>query len=107
MERLSEKLKEICLEFYMSAEEKDLSAAAIERLAHYEDLEEQGRLVELPCKVGDTVYIFHRRIDGSDCVREAEFWWSDIPQLNKTVFLSRAEAEAALAASAKEGCAND
>lgn len=29
---------------------------AIDRLAHYEDLEEQGRLVVLPCKVGDTVY---------------------------------------------------
>lgn len=27
-----------------------------ERLAHYEDLEEQGRLLVLPCKVGDTVY---------------------------------------------------
>lgn len=27
-----------------------------EKLAYYEDLEEQGRLIELPCKVGDTVY---------------------------------------------------
>ena len=26
------------------------------RLAAYEDLEEQGRLIVLPCKVGDTVY---------------------------------------------------
>ena len=26
------------------------------KLQHYEDLEEQGRLIELPCKVGDTVY---------------------------------------------------
>ena len=25
-----------------------------EKLAHYEDLEEQGRLIELPCRVGDT-----------------------------------------------------
>ena len=30
--------------------------AVIEKLAHYEDLEEAGRLVILPCKVGDTVY---------------------------------------------------
>ena len=29
---------------------------AIEKLADYEDLEEQGLLVRLPCKVGDTVY---------------------------------------------------
>ena len=29
----------------------------LEKLAHYEDLEEQGRLIELPCGVGDTVWI--------------------------------------------------
>ena len=29
---------------------------AIEKLATYEDLEEQGLLVRLPCKVGDIVY---------------------------------------------------
>lgn len=29
----------------------------IDKLAEYEDLEEQGRLVKLPCKVGDTVYV--------------------------------------------------
>jgi hypothetical protein len=26
------------------------------KLAHYEDLAEQGRLIELPCKVGDKLY---------------------------------------------------
>ena len=30
---------------------------ASEKLAEYEDLEEQGLLVRLPCKVGDIVYI--------------------------------------------------
>ena len=29
---------------------------AMEKLATYEDAEEQGRLVKLPCKVGDVVY---------------------------------------------------
>ena len=29
----------------------------IERLAEYEDLEEQGLLLRLPCKVGDTVWV--------------------------------------------------
>ena len=28
----------------------------IDKLAEYEDLEEQGLLLKLPCKVGDTVY---------------------------------------------------
>lgn len=30
---------------------------ALKKLANYEDLEEQGRLIKLPCKVGDTVYV--------------------------------------------------
>ena len=29
---------------------------AIQKLAEYEDLEEQGLLLRLPCKVGDTIY---------------------------------------------------
>lgn len=33
---------------------------ALRKLAHYEDLEEQGRLILLPCKVGDTVYFIDR-----------------------------------------------
>ena len=32
----------------------------IDKLADYEDLEEQGRLVIPPCKVGDTVYLIDR-----------------------------------------------
>lgn len=31
--------------------------SAAEKLADYEDLEEQGRLLKLPCKVGNTVYV--------------------------------------------------
>ncbi len=34
------------------------------KLADYEDLEEQGRLIKLPCKVGDTVY----------CIENKEIW---------------------------------
>lgn len=30
--------------------------AVQKKLKQYEDLEEQGRLIKLPCKVGDTVY---------------------------------------------------
>lgn len=29
---------------------------SIDKLAEYEDLEEQGKLLKLPCSVGDTVY---------------------------------------------------
>lgn len=31
--------------------------AVYRKLKEYEDLEEQGRLVKLPCKVGDVVYV--------------------------------------------------
>lgn len=38
-----------------------------EKLAHYEDLEEQGRLIVLPCKIGDVVWIV-----GSKCLADYE-----------------------------------
>ena len=34
----------------------EIMTSVCEKLGKYEDLEEQGRLVILPCKVGDTVY---------------------------------------------------
>lgn len=34
-----------------------------ERLKYYEDLEEQGLLLKLPCKVGEVVYFVDRRYD--------------------------------------------
>ena len=36
--------------------EGEAGYAEADKLAHYEDLEEAGRLIELPCKVGDTVW---------------------------------------------------
>ncbi len=38
-------------------EECDFNYAVCKKLGEYEDLEEQGRLISLPCKVGDTVYV--------------------------------------------------
>ena len=58
--------------------------------------EKEGRLVVLPCEIGSPVYSHARKLDGADYVRETEFWWSDIPQMGKTVFLTREAAEAAL-----------
>ena len=66
------------------------------RLAELLTADSAGRLVVLPCKVGDTVYILRRTFDGADVVGETELWWTDIPQLGKTVFLAREEAEKAL-----------
>ena len=33
---------------------------ALRKLAYYEDLEEAGRLIELPCAVGEEVWIGHK-----------------------------------------------
>lgn len=35
----------------------EIMTSVCENLGDYEDLEEQGRLVKLPCKVGDTVWV--------------------------------------------------
>lgn len=79
---------------------------AIDKLAAYEDAEEQGRIVILPCKLGDTVYkIVKKHVDltgyrmewGWETAVEAVKFRIDMTDsVGKTVFLSRKEAEAAL-----------
>lgn len=73
----------------------------IDKLAEYEDLEEQGRLLKLPCKIGGTVYvIMNQRDNFSDAlykiVTAAFFRYGMIKDVGKTVFLTREEAEEAL-----------
>ena len=84
----------------------------LQELKTYEDLEEQGLLVRLPCKVGDTVYVPTRNFVSelritmvSVNMHEAYFSWmlnSGIypnldgfskSKLGKSVFLTREEAE--------------
>lgn len=36
---------------------------AIRKLAEYEDAEEQGLLLRLPCKVGDTIYVIPSKVN--------------------------------------------
>lgn len=66
------------------------------RLRELAEADKDGRLVVLPCKIGDTVYTLRRTFDGADVVGETELWWTDIPQLGKTVFLTSEDAEKAL-----------
>lgn len=40
-------------------EEWNKFVKVIEKLGKYEDLEEQGRLIVLPCTIGDTIYEVH------------------------------------------------
>lgn len=61
------------------------------KLCEYEDLEEQGRLIILPCKIGDSVYwINNGKLFNTD------FCLGDVNLLGKTIFLTQEAAEAAL-----------
>jgi len=81
-------------------DECDFTTKSCEKLAHYEDLAEQGRLLELPCKAGDRFWeintankiphIYPRLAHSlSHCVYVLE-------RIGKTVFLTEQEAQAAL-----------
>lgn len=120
MERLTEKLDKMIWfkDQGLKIEPCEMNAhhcrMILEKIADYEDLEEQGLLVRLPCKVGDTVYVPTRNfvselritlvsIDTNDMAMY--FSWllnSGIYpnldgfsgyELGKTVFLTREEAE--------------
>lgn len=99
-------------------------AKAIDKLGELEDAEENGLLVRLPCKVGDTVYyintvphiaLYQNTIYKAEVARivtthlgtsiviqiHNDYGCTEIPNINdigKTVFLTREEAEAALKA---------
>lgn len=86
----------------------------ITKLAKYEDLEEQGLLLKLPCKLGTKVYYAQKCLAPSckDClgftqvnncycefksrIFEQEFDFRHLKAFGKTVFLTQAEAEEAL-----------
>lgn len=83
----------------------------IDKLAEYEGLEEQGRLVILPCKVGDTLYrlvpnLYREYVEikiaqfvinknGIYFITDKGVSWS-ADKIGKTVFLTKSEAEAKL-----------
>lgn len=128
MERLTEVVIEDGIKLYDISSELCLSktthgekiATILKKLADYEDLEEQGRLLKLLCNRGDEVYFIKSafslahfpikakitRICGVDCDNDVmyvsnteyngidrHFKQSDI---GKTVFLAKSEAEAKL-----------
>ena len=87
----------------------------LRKLKDYEDLDEQGRLIKLPCKVGDTVYaptrdfISELRIAHISVYENNTFFhWMlntgiypnldgfSVDKIGKTVFLTKSEAEVKL-----------
>lgn len=76
----------------------------VDRLRELIQAERDGRLVVLPCKVGDTVYAAETAPVVPLYVTHVGVWldgadggdWEDLKNIGKTVFLTREEAEAAL-----------
>ena len=91
----------------------------IERLAYYEDMEEHGRLLIIPCKVGDTLYDIYEAVNNKGfedgAIKELKVseihinldkrnrpwliisnYMFAFEDFGKTVFLSKEEAEEAL-----------
>lgn len=96
-------------------------AEYLRKLKDYEDLEEQGRLIKLPCKVGDKIFLdfagFGKDVDKFtvkdfhlDCFKNGETilfcdyesndrtlsGQIDVMEFGNTVFLTKSEAEAKL-----------
>lgn len=72
-------------------------AEYLRKLKDYEDLEEQGRLLKLPCKIGNDVYYILGIPNETPCtIDKCTFKLSDINKIGKTLFLTREEAEAKL-----------
>ena len=93
----------------------EITTSICEKLGKYEDLEEQGRLIKLPCKVGDAVYVPTRDfiselriVHISISKNNTFFHWMlnagiypnldgfSVDKIGKTVFLTKSEAEAKL-----------
>mgnify|MGYP000542897150 CR=1 FL=1 len=80
-----------------SAEDCEQLAEWLEKSKEYQQLEEQGRLVKLPCKVGDDVYYILGIPNETPCaIDKCTFELSDINKIGKTLFLTESEAEAKL-----------
>lgn len=76
------------------AEEHEQLAEWLEELKSYKDLEEQGLLVRLPCKVGTEVYYILGIPNKTPCaIDKCVFGLSDIDKIGESLFLTREEAE--------------
>lgn len=76
-----------------------------EKLKQYEDEEEAGKLVHLPCKLRTPVYRIHR-VFGECSMSSEAFKLSTLDELGSRVFLTVPEAAEALDDLRKQGCDN-
>lgn len=101
MERLTEKLKSGA---YVP---KAPLYTMCDKLGAYEDLEEQNKLLKLPCALGDWVYVIKKNgdidlhkvvaieIDEDGAYCKSSYRFGKLEDFGKTIFFSEEEAEAA------------
>ena len=90
--------------------EHEQLAGWLKELQRYKDLEEQGRLIELPCAVGDTVYwisesdaclfcngpCYERCEEGALKIKEIPFKLHMLNEIGEIIFPTKEEEEAKL-----------
>lgn len=124
MNRFPKEQLDMLYEQAKKVDDVGLTTHILQELKEYRDLEEQGLLLKLPCKVGTTVYvidtIYECDNDYMDCimefpdryqcergfkceyeheklvVRPESFDFKMLDNFNKTVFLTKEEAEKVL-----------
>lgn len=106
----------VAIKLYSEAGAEEIKRLEAENATLQERLE---KAVELPCKIGDIVYKVHDRCNGKACpyngdygqwrchyegkqrcepfVETIQFCYGNIPQIGKTIFISKEEAESRLA----------
>ena len=111
MERLTKKGFNFTTDFIKRDIDSWSIAQCLKKLQEYEDAEEQGLLLRLPCRVGDTVFklkkhnycpvgICRKDISCSECrantpfgIAEGKFMLKELKEIGRTVFLTQSEAE--------------
>lgn len=116
MDRLTERNKQDMAYYYPTCfnkcgglgysskcDECDFAYKICEKLGRLEDLEEQGKLLKLPCAVGSLVYEPYQFMnEGTWEIDVHKIRLEDLGKIGKSVFLTPEEAEAALKELAKE-----
>lgn len=95
-----EKLKQVLENAGMVEQLLNKANRIFKKYEEYQNLEEQGLLIKLPCKVGTDIFrIVDKRI-GRGCnrkfnktIQRGKAQWDDYDKFGKTAFLTREEAE--------------
>ena len=97
MSRLTKRNADGTAWYNHTAEREVKNGDILEKLAHYEDLEEAGRLIELPCKLYEEVWVSHKQFATFKTSFERKSTIVDWMEQGYVIGHTKAEAEAKLA----------